>query len=976
MATDLETRKSSSKSEAYLRRKFADLGTRIQRVDIAAHLLGIVLTLLGYAVAVGVFDWFVGNSTTANVIAGRWTAFIGFLGLVAFLFVQTVRCFFRRVNPYYVAHRLEETLLDAKNGLINWLDLHDEELPSAFQKNLSSRAADQWQEGDADQIVKKRKNWVLLGVLSLPTLGLVVLLVLFGPAMFLQSMAHAFAPFYTPPTPILRTQLTLLEPKNGDVEVNPTQTVSFAARIEGRVPIGNRTDAPKLRWRYQDNEDFFTQSLQQDSAGVWTAEMPPGQFRAGFTYKITAGDAETPEHQVSVRAGAHVKKFEITYRHRPYRKLANATETFPNPNAARPHIAGPRGSEVEMLVRTSRPMKSAAVEFMAKNVKKNLPIEMSKTDPHVLICRWMLAEQGQFRIVYTANDGEENADRELYDVDVLDDELPKVKLTRPDKDIELPANAAFLVEGSATSTFGVRSLTLHLRVIEGPDKGLKLAPLPYRADKSFQFDDGSFPGTIEYMDFVSLDQLKKEGGGTHQSPAGTVIEYWLETPDGADYPTPAGNIGRSITYKAKLLAPDPKANNEFLQKILGNKKRDHQQRQDKQMAKQNQRPKDNNPGNKEREKGGNSGGGKQNTEQAMNQLKKENDETRKKVDDATKPNPGQNGDKGADPKSGDAKEKPENSPDAPEPKQKGDQQPMSKGDAGNNKDQGDGKGDSGASKDGGAKNPKADDRQEQGAAKGQDQNGPQTPNKDQQTAKGDEPPNLQTKAGKMNDPAGEKSEPKVGPPDPTKGPGQPRGDQPKEDPREPSFDRIAKNIENLQNKGPEAEAAAQDLKDIAKNADDPRKRDIAREALAANKFDPKTGKKMPNPTGTFGKSSGISDELKAAAANREFAARIGQMQLDDWKNRITPDLLKKAGLTQDDWQRFIKNTQSYDALVRQLNAEIARKALKELNGPRSAVGARLQVIENTGTSNEAGAGKVLPPPELRDAVKRFTSPNP
>ena len=153
MATDLETRQSSSKSEAHLRRKFADLGARIQRVDIVAHLLGIVLTLLGYALAVGVFDWLVGNSTTANVIAVRWTAFIGVLILVAFLFVQTARCFFRRVNPYYVAHRLEETVPDAKNGLINWLDLYDAEIPSAFRKNLSSRAADQWQEGDADQIV-------------------------------------------------------------------------------------------------------------------------------------------------------------------------------------------------------------------------------------------------------------------------------------------------------------------------------------------------------------------------------------------------------------------------------------------------------------------------------------------------------------------------------------------------------------------------------------------------------------------------------------------------------------------------------------------------------------------------------------------------------------------------------------------------------------------------------------------------------
>jgi hypothetical protein len=419
-----------------------------------------------------------------------------------------------------------------------------------------------------------------------------------------------------------------------------------------------------------------------------------------------------------------------------------------------------------------------------------------------------------------------------------------------------------------------------------------------------------------------------------------------------------------------LLAPDPKANSDFLQKILGNKKKDHQQKQDKRMAQQNQKPKEGNKGSTENKNSGGGKGGSPNPQQEMDKLKKDQDDVKKKLDQATNPNPGEGGDKGADPKGGAAKDKPETSPDAPAPTQKG-EKPMDKGDAGNSKDQGDGKGEAGQSKDGRAKSPKADDRSDQGNAKGQEQNGPE---KNSANTKNDTPPpESQAKASKMTDPGAAKSEPKEGPPDPTKPPGQPRGDERKENPREPSFDRIAKEIERLQDKGPAAEAAAQDLKDIAKNADDPRKRDIAKEALEKNQFDPKTGKKVPNPHGTGSKSPGIRDDLKAAAANREFAARIGQMQLDDWKKRITPDVLKKAGLTQDDWQRSIKNTQAYDGLVRQLNAEIARKALKELNGPRNATGSDLSVLESTGTSNEAGAGRVPPPPELRDALKRFTT---
>ena len=42
-----------------------------------------------------------------------------------------MRPFRLRVNPYYAAKHVEETLPDAKNSIVNWLDLHDASLPPA-----------------------------------------------------------------------------------------------------------------------------------------------------------------------------------------------------------------------------------------------------------------------------------------------------------------------------------------------------------------------------------------------------------------------------------------------------------------------------------------------------------------------------------------------------------------------------------------------------------------------------------------------------------------------------------------------------------------------------------------------------------------------------------------------------------------------------------------------------------------------------
>jgi hypothetical protein len=1030
MATDLQTRKTSSKPDAYLQGKFADLCARIQRVDLLAHLLAVSLTVLGYAMCIAVFDWFAGNSTAISTQATRTISYLVFLGLVGFFLVQTVRCGLRRVNPYFIAHQLEQTLPDSKNSLINWLDMHDEAMPSAFQKNLSAVAAEQLQECDAEQTVKKRKHWILLGVHAVPALGLLVLLIL-GPSAFASSMLRAFLPFYTPP-PVTRTQITLVQPEAGDAEVSPTQAIAFVARIDGGVPIGNRPDAPKLSYRYQANEDYLTQPLQQDDGGAWTAQLHAAQIRTGFSYKISAGDAETPEYQVRVRARAHVKKFEVTYRHRPYRNLPIRTIAFPNQQATRPIVQGPRGSEVELVVRASRPVKKANVEIVTKTGKKDLPTRKLSDDSFA--STWPLDQPGQFRVTFTSVDGEENSDRDWYPIDVREDDAPRVVLTKPGKDVQLPVNGTLELEGEATSLVGVRSVTLHMRVVAGTPK---LPTKVYRPEMLLQFDNGTYPHELPVMYVAPLDQLKDDKGTIQLLRAGTMVEYWLEATDCADYPNPAGNIGKSPVYKITLTpAPIHSKQEQAKRDAARNRQKEHEKKQDGDLAQQNKNPTQN-PGSEP---------GPEDPQRKLLDAKKEKDETEQKIKkelEEKEKNQERGGAKSAEQTTSAAKEGPQDSADGPKPGTK-DQPPMPPEDAGNKKEQGDGstgeskdngekkkkegapkgerkdgpKGSAGAAKDGGpmpkqepaggakdagpmgmntpmpqpAKEPSADDgapmpttkqdaksdQPTQGSAKGVDQNGPETPNKNAQAGVNPtQPPNTQAKGGTMNDAAGES---KQGPPDPAKQPGNARADEPKVNPKEPSWDQIAKKIEQLPNHDAAAEKAGKDLADIGQNSEDPRKSEIVKEALQKNGRDPNTGKEVtkkgPNPFASGGgKSPGISDEVKIAAANRDFAARIGQMQLDDWKKRVTPDLLEKAGLSEAEWQRYLKNRPAYDALVRQLNAKLFKDAVrKELRGSVNP-GAGIREVGSATTSNDSlGAGRGRTPPELRDAVRRFSEP--
>src|ERR1041385_7354261 len=79
MATVSNTRKSPRKFDDFLRRKFASLAARIERVDLFAHLLGLALAVVIYAFLFTILDWSLDNP------AVRWSVYGLFFSLFAVL---------------------------------------------------------------------------------------------------------------------------------------------------------------------------------------------------------------------------------------------------------------------------------------------------------------------------------------------------------------------------------------------------------------------------------------------------------------------------------------------------------------------------------------------------------------------------------------------------------------------------------------------------------------------------------------------------------------------------------------------------------------------------------------------------------------------------------------------------------------------------------------------------------------------------
>jgi collagen type III alpha len=709
MAVDVETRKPP-KQELFIQSNLDDLRRRLHRLDIASALLGLAIVVFGYALLAGLFDFAVGGSDAWWVGFVRGAGFLVFLGLAGWFSYALVQRWLRPLNPYFVAREIERQIPDAKNSVINWLDLKDEKLPPAIRTAVTSRAAKDVQETDPDKAVDGRTNWHRASVVGILLVGLMILLAM-SPRQFGSLMARAFLPFRGSALDS-RTAITMVRPQSGNAEAAPNSRFEIAAQIEGRHPAVNQPGAPMLHWRYHQKDSFLTMPLQEEAERTWTASLLPDQVKSGFWYKITAGDASTAEFRVGVRSQPLVREFDVRYVYRPYLRRDDERIKFPNETAVWPRILGPRGTDIVLTVRANVPVREARLEITTDGKKKILPIETPADDPATMIARFKLDKSGSFRVLFQSEDGQPNLDRDAYQIEAIEDLPPSVTLSKPGEDVKLAANGTLPLEGHARDDWGIQSLSLQVRVVQGAPQQELLAK-PYRGGRSFKFANGSYPDFIEYADFLALDALRNAKGEKFETKPGMVLEYWLEARDNSDWPSAAGTVGKSNAYKILIeeAAKDEKKRQEERQQAEQQAK-DQQQKQDQNLKKEEQRRKD-----EEQQK--NQGGGNSDDQKRKEDLEKKLQEQAEKL---KKDLEGQNEPKNA-----------KNDPKEP------DNNPMGKGNASGSKD---GKSDS--------KDPMASNNPKQ------DPNGGKEDSKQPMTKEGKEKSNDPMAS---NDPNGGKKEP-------------------------------------------------------------------------------------------------------------------------------------------------------------------------------------------------------------------------
>src|SRR5262249_15204349 len=131
------SRTAPSKHEAFVEAQLGRALGRIRTFDLLAGVFVFLIASLLYGLLlIGLDAWLQLPSLLRQVAFALYC--LAAVAYVASVIVKQLRW---RLNPYYAAVHLEKTLPGAKNSLVNWLDLRDQQLPAAIRGAVGSRAA-------------------------------------------------------------------------------------------------------------------------------------------------------------------------------------------------------------------------------------------------------------------------------------------------------------------------------------------------------------------------------------------------------------------------------------------------------------------------------------------------------------------------------------------------------------------------------------------------------------------------------------------------------------------------------------------------------------------------------------------------------------------------------------------------------------------------------------------------------------------
>jgi collagen type III alpha len=385
----LQSPKPAGKHEEFVQKQIESARGRIRLLDFFSTGLALLIGTLAFTIAVLLIDRYVETPKGS----GRGIVALFVLGAAGYIYWALFRPSRRKINPFYAARKVEQTIADAKNSVVNFVDLKDDEsVPASVKTAIGAKAAKDLKQVDLNQAIQKRQILWLGGVAAV---------------FFLAALVVVFLP----PT---RTSMELLRPKEGNDSV--LQGVDFRIEVElkGRIPKKGDPDVARARIWYnpEDPDNYEERPLEIDETqkNVYGVTIPAKQVRNGFHYKLLAGNVQTPAYEVKLRIIPQFTGWEVQYQYPDY--LKRPVEKTNDPN-----LVGYYGTQATVTAFTNKSVRSGVIE---DDQGASIAGQLVDGNPEAIRFQFPMMKNGAYRIIFVTTEGEKNSAPQKYRISLMD----------------------------------------------------------------------------------------------------------------------------------------------------------------------------------------------------------------------------------------------------------------------------------------------------------------------------------------------------------------------------------------------------------------------------------------------------------------------------------------------------------------------------------------------------------------------------
>jgi hypothetical protein len=322
--------------------------------------------------------------------------------------------------------------------------------------------------------------------------------------------------------PWLGSQYTQVEVKPQNAEVRLGHSLDILGRFTGRPPKD-----PRFHWQAHDDPVWKETSMTKSSEGAFVHALT--NVTVPVKYRVSGGDALSPEFLVSPYLPPEVKHLSIGLTYPEYTKLKPLAQSAPD-------ITILRGSTATVHVRANVDLSRARLRFSDTNMAA---MDLQKGENDLWSGSVKITRNSDYSIELFDQKGRRGDDDTSHHIVATADALPRVEILEPAQDMRADATNTIPIRVSVADDYGVDGIKLVYHKLNAPERSVMCQTESVKNGEWLAAADLNLAtlGLTRY-DVVAYYVEAKDNNTMDGPGVGRSLLYFIEITDKQSGPTP------------------------------------------------------------------------------------------------------------------------------------------------------------------------------------------------------------------------------------------------------------------------------------------------------------------------------------------------------------------------------------------------------------------------------------------------------